>query len=33
MIHDVQKKIKLEMTLVTSERARQESSLPTGKES
>ncbi|XP_035420740.2 coiled-coil domain-containing protein 162-like [Cygnus atratus] len=29
MIHDVQKKIKLEMTLVTSERARQESSLPT----
>ncbi|NXY72153.1 CC162 protein, partial [Glareola pratincola] len=29
MIHDVQKKINQEMTLVTSERARQESSLPT----
>ncbi|NXC73890.1 CC162 protein, partial [Anhinga anhinga] len=29
MIHDVQKKINWEMTLVTSERARQESSLPT----
>ncbi|XP_048793577.1 uncharacterized protein LOC125689888 isoform X1 [Lagopus muta] len=29
MIHDVQKKIKQEMTLVISERARQESSLPT----
>ncbi|NXI74361.1 CC162 protein, partial [Anseranas semipalmata] len=29
MIRDVQKMIKLEMTLVTSERARQESSLPT----
>ncbi|NXK51292.1 CC162 protein, partial [Chauna torquata] len=29
MIRDVQKKIKQEMTLVTSERARQESSLPT----
>ncbi|NXT88571.1 CC162 protein, partial [Anhinga rufa] len=29
MIHDVQKKINREMTLVTSERARQESSLPT----
>lgn len=33
MIHDVQKKIKQEMTLVISERARQESSLPTGKKS
>jgi len=31
MIHDVQKKVKQEMTLVISERARQESSLPTGK--
>ncbi|XP_009287481.1 PREDICTED: coiled-coil domain-containing protein 162 [Aptenodytes forsteri] len=29
MIHDVQKKINQEMTLVTSERARQDSSLPT----
>ncbi|NXN63697.1 CC162 protein, partial [Himantopus himantopus] len=29
MIHDVQKKINQEMTLVTSERARQETSLPT----
>lgn len=29
MIHDVQKKVKQEMTLVISERARQESSLPT----